>query len=197
VPSEPGPGASAASPTTSQTDAQVDGKHLAVIGHSRLGKTSLWAGAQDERFGFVISNNSGEGGAALMRRDFGETTAIITKAFPHWFTKPTPATPETPPPAPSTCTCSSPSPRHVPSTSPARSEDQWADPKGRVPLRLRHAPCMPSSAKKATVVDEHPAIDSPVGDFIGYHVRTGKHDVTDFDWTQYLNFASRHWGRAG
>ncbi|MDP1589277.1 MAG: hypothetical protein Q8M07_16120 [Prosthecobacter sp.] len=38
-------------------------------------------------------------------------------------------------------------------------------------------------------------IDTPVGDFIGYHVRTGKHDVTDYDWTQYLNFASRHWGK--
>ncbi|MCE2693894.1 MAG: acetylxylan esterase, partial [Verrucomicrobiaceae bacterium] len=49
--------------------------------------------------------------------------------------------------------------------------------------------------KKGVIVDEPPTIDTPVGDFIGYHNRTGKHDVTDYDWTQYLNFAARHWGK--
>ncbi|MBE2287104.1 MAG: acetylxylan esterase [Prosthecobacter sp.] len=178
-----------------QTDAQVDGKHLAVIGHSRLGKTSLWAGAQDERFGFVISNNSGEGGAALMRRDFGETTAIITKAFPHWFTKTYTRyagnAAACPVDAHMLIALAAPRPIYIASAV----DDQWADPKGEFLSGKFASPVYALFGKKGVVAQEHPAIDQPVGDFIGYHIRTGKHDVTDFDWTQYLDFASRHWTR--
>ncbi len=176
-----------------QTDTQVDGKHLAVIGHSRLGKTSLWAGAQDVRFGIVISNDSGEGGAALMRRDFGETTAVITKAFPHWFTLKYSSyasnTAACPVDAHMLIALAAPRPIYIASAA----DDQWADPKGEFLSGKFASPVYALFGKKGVVVDEQPAIDHPVGDFIGYHVRTGKHDVTDFDWTQYLAFAKRHW----
>ncbi len=176
-----------------ETDADVNAKQLAVIGHSRLGKTSLWAGAQDQRFDVVISNNSGEGGAALMRRNIGETTAVITKAFPHWFTKTyvNYANQEAACPIDKHMLIALAAPRPIYIASAV--EDTWADPKGEFLSGLQAEPVYALFGKKGYGVTEQPAIDSPVGDAIAYHIRTGKHDVTDYDWQQYLKFAKRHW----
>ena len=177
-----------------ETDKDVDAKKAAVIGHSRLGKTSLWAGASDPRFGIVISNDSGEGGAALMRRNIGETTAIITKAFPHWFTSKYRSYADNANACPvdqhMLIALMAPRPVYIASAS----EDNWADQKGEFLSGKNAEPVYALFGKKGLGVENQPAIDQPVGDFIAYHNRTGKHDVTDYDWLQYLKFASRHFG---
>ena len=73
--------------------------------------------------------------------------------------------------------------------------DEWADPKGEFLSGLNAEPAFALFGKKGYGVTEQPAIDAPVGDSIAYHVRTGKHDVTDYDWEQYLKFVKRHFGK--
>lgn len=176
-----------------EQDPAIDPRRLAVIGHSRLGKTALWAGAQDSRFTVVVSNDSGEGGAALMRRPVGETTAKITSTFPHWFT----STYATYGDDPSRCPVDQhmlvglAAPRAVYIGSAI--EDSWADPEGEFLAGLLAGPVYEAFGLHGVGVERWPAVDVPVGHHVGYHVRRGGHDLTAYDWQRYVDFAWRHW----
>jgi hypothetical protein len=177
-----------------ETDNDIDRKRVAVLGHSRGGKTALWAGAEDQRFSLVISNESGCGGAALARRRFGETVARINTAFPHWF-------------------CSNynkysenentmPFDMHMllALTAPralyvdCASDDLWGDPKGSY-LSLYNAVPVFKLLKTGTSLPETmpPLNKQVISGKVGFHIRDGVHNMLLKDWSWFMDFADVVW----
>ncbi len=175
-----------------ETDADIDAKRVAVIGHSRGGKTALWCGATDERFAMAISNCSGCTGAAIARNKKGEHIKDINKSFPHWF-----------------CTNYKnyngkddelPFDQHMliallaprPVCVASATLDTWADPDNEFRACVEASPAWTLFGKKGVDAEKIPAPESPVEQgMIGYHLRTGKHDLTEYDWKCYMDFADK------
>ncbi len=175
-----------------ETDKAVDAKRVAIIGHSRLGKTALWAGATDPRFAVVFSSCSGEMGAALARRDYGETVDDMAGNFPWQFAGNFQKYPgkwnEMPVDAHLLIALSAPRPVFV----TGGTGDQWADPKGEFLAEVAAGPVYRLLGKKDLGTSEMPATDTPLiaGD-LGFHYHTGGHTITPSDWRAFLEFAGR------
>ena len=170
----------------------IDVQRTGLIGHSRLGKTVLWAGANDARFAVVFSSCSGEMGAALARRDYGESVDDMAANFPWQFTdrfqKYAGRWNEMPVDAHMLIALSAPRPVFI----TGGTQDQWADPRGEFLAQVAAGPVYRLLGKKDLGTDQLPALDAPLiaGD-LGFLYHTGGHTITAGDWAAFLEFAGR------
>jgi hypothetical protein len=177
-----------------QTDPAIDGTKVAVIGHSRGGKTALWAAAQDTRFAMAIANCSGRGGASLSRRRFGETVARINKTFPYWFCDNFKQCNdhEDRLPIDQHQLLALIAPRAV--CVADADADFWADQRGEFLSLVAAGPVYALYRLPTLKPDEMPPLETPLirGQF-DYHIRHGVHNLTRYDWDCYLDFAQHLW----
>ncbi|HCG26772.1 MAG TPA: hypothetical protein DE060_10100 [Lentisphaeria bacterium] len=173
---------------------QIDSKRVIVHGHSRLGKTALWAGAVDPRFAMIISNESGCGGASLSRRIFGETIDFLLFWRTYWFSSAFQRYRNHEENLPFDqnflIALAAPRPVYVASAT----DDLHSDPKGEYLSAAAAAEVYRLFGAECRGLDPGrlPPSDVSIGGEIGYHIRTGSHDVTPLDWKFYMDFADRY-----
>jgi hypothetical protein len=176
-----------------ETDPAVDAKRVALIGHSRLGKTALWAGARDPRFAVVFSSCAGEMGSALSRRDYGETVDDMAANFPYWFAgnfqKYSGHWNDMPVDAHMLIALNAPRPVFL----TGGTQDQWADPRGEFLAAVAAGPVYRLLGQKDLGETEGPPLDKPlITGSLGFLYHTGAHAILPVDWQAFLDFAEKY-----
>lgn len=177
-----------------KTNNEIDFNKVSLVGHSRGGKAALWAGAQDQRFAVVFSNCSGNTGAALARRKFGETIEVINTTFPHWFNNNYKRfnDNENALPVDQHMLISLMAPRPVYTTS--ATQDLWADPVGSYLSLIESQKVYAMFGKKSGLTPTPPSANTPIiHSILGYHNREGIHNMTTYDWGNFIRFANFHY----
>ena len=181
-----------------ETDKQVDAKRVAIHGISRLGKTVMWAGAHDQRFAAVIASCSGEGGAALSHRNYGETVAHLTDParfsyqfalnYAHWAGFPDKA------PFDANLLIALIAPR--PLLLQTGSTDGWSDPKGEFLAESAAQPVYKLLGQNGLATDVWPAANQKIGlddqHAMAYFMHEGGHGMVPSDWNIYVDFLKIH-----
>lgn len=171
-----------------ERDPDVDGHRVVAFGWSRLGKAAIWAGATDPRFAAVISNESGAGGAKLFHHLAGQTVASLNTEFPYWFCRNFHGyngdNADLPFDQNEILALIAPRPLYVASAI----DDHTSDPLGEFLGAEAVTPVYRLLGTSGLPTSVWPAVNHPVIGRVSYHVRSGGHDVTDFDWEQYLRF---------
>lgn len=172
-----------------ERDARIDPKRVAVVGQSRGGKTSLYCAAMDSRFAAVYSSNSGCVGTALSHFKDGETLRQINEVFPYWFCgafkKYNDHERTLPFDQHELMACIAPRILYA----SASTLDDWADPDAEF-LGVQMAGCAWEFYGQSGLPQDAPMKpDEPVwGGRVGFHNRTGEHDLTEIDWMHFLDF---------
>ncbi len=177
-----------------ETDNAVDARRVAIYGVSRLGKTVMWSGAHDTRFAMVIASCSGEGGAALSRRNYGETIAHLTAPtrYPYQFcanyAKYAAHPDESPVDAHMLVALMAPRPVFL----QTGDKDFWSDPKGEFLAAVAAEPVFRLFDKQGLGTDKMPEAGEPILHTIGYHMHAGGHGTMPGDLDYFLKFMEMH-----
>lgn len=177
-----------------ETDRGVDAKRVAITGASRLGKTVLWAGARDTRFALVIASCSGEGGAALSRRNFGETVKHLTAPtrYPYQFAanyqKLADRAGESPVDAHMLLALIAPRPLLL----QTGDTDLWSDPKGEFLSAVAAGPVYRLLGGQGLDTDRMPPAGQPILHTLGYYMHAGGHGTIPSDWALFLKYMQLH-----
>lgn len=177
-----------------ETDKQIDSGRIALFGVSRLGKTVLWAGACDERFGMVIASCSGESGAALSRRVYGETIKHMTDSTRYFYqfcsNRAKYGDDPNSCPIDAHLLISLIAPR--PLLLQTGSTDNWSDPKGEFLAAVAAEPVYKLLGKKGLQTDVWPSAGTPVLNDLGYYMHAGGHGTLPADFNVFLDFLKMH-----